>query len=89
MAITARKYAPAWAVLKKYGKIRIVADCRAHRRICKAISKEKLEDAIYQFAQSELETKPKLAFIYGEGEGDNFNPHVLIIRLVFHGSGAL
>lgn len=44
---TMRTYQPAWNQLKKEGKITISAPSRLHRRIYKAIIKEKWLDSVY------------------------------------------
>lgn len=57
-----RQYEPAWIELKKKGKVRLAVPKGLHRRVVKAILKEKYMDAGYRLLM--LESKIRLRIEY-------------------------
>lgn len=57
-----RKYEPIWIDLKKKKFVRIAAHPALHRRIIKAVIKEKDMDIGFKFELSEVRQKAKLGY---------------------------
>lgn len=55
-----RKYQRIWEQLKINGRASLLADEDKHRRIIKAVTKEKSQDVLWQLVQAELGLKKKL-----------------------------
>lgn len=55
-----RQYAPIWITLKKSGYCRIAAPRGVHKRIIKAVSKEKYGDVGYKYELYEIAKRAEL-----------------------------
>ena len=57
-----RKYSPVWNILKVNGVVKITAPKPFHRRIIRAVIKEKYMDMGYHLLMSEAKRKQTLAY---------------------------
>lgn len=71
------KYAPIWEKLKKSSPVSIAAPIESHRRIIKAVIKEKWKDAGYKLLLAEKALEATL-----EVRKDSSNPKVIHFSLV-------
>ena len=55
-----RKYQPIWEQLKLHGTVSLSANPSLHKRIIKAVTKEKLNDLGYKLMCAETSTTKKL-----------------------------
>ena len=60
--VATRKYTPIWQELKTKGTVRITAPKPFHRRIIRAVIKEKYMDLEYHLVMSEQNRKQKLHY---------------------------
>jgi len=58
----ARQYEPAWIELKKKGMIRLAVPAGLHRRVIKAILKEKYLDVGYRFEMLEQRVRLRIEY---------------------------
>ena len=77
MADEDRKYYAIWKQLKETGRATVAAPKPFHRRIIRAVSKEKYQDLVWQFEMSEAGTRKKLAY--------STNASMIRFKLVSHG----
>lgn len=72
--VATRKYSPIWYELKVKGTVRITAPKPFHRRIIRAVIKEKYMDLEYHLLMSEANRRQKLHY--------RTNQSVVIFNLV-------
>jgi hypothetical protein len=61
-----RKYQPIWEALKSKRKCTIAAPKPLHKRIIKAVVKEKYQDLGYRFELEELEKSARISYTQKE-----------------------
>lgn len=62
MTTAKRKYTPIWEILKNDGTVAITAPKPFHRRIIRAVIKEKYMDLEYHLLMSEAKRRKKLEY---------------------------
>jgi hypothetical protein len=62
MGTMMRMYEPAWIELKKKGRVRLAVPRPLHRRVIKAILKEKNQDLAYKLEMLEKKTRLKITY---------------------------
>ena len=62
MTTATRKYTPVWNALKSTGTVKLTAAKPFHKRIIRAVIKEKYMDLAYHFEMSHANRRPKLAY---------------------------
>lgn len=78
-----RTYEPIWETLKKDNRISITAHPSQHKRVIKAVIKEKWMDSVFKYQCSEINLTTKLSYIR-----DNTS-HKITFLLTYHGIGEI
>jgi len=75
----ARKYAPIWEQLKAHGRATIATPVPFHRRIIRAVIKEKNLDLGYKVLMAEESKSPRLEY---ESHGSRLQFRLIINRIL-------